>query len=428
MNSVRKTTATILFGFVPCVVMVVFLSQVAWGKVPPAPTRAELTEALVQKNWTLLDDDQVAVRNQAQQILSKGGLETARFIAENHPQASYEVRMRGVQIFKEIMLESLQNQEADLTAALEELMQQMRLQDEELAGPEFDDFEIVHQVLLDSVSYRRLIRLKAGVEFREMTRGVPGITNARFTVSVPNNIFLGKDFEGTEEDLPHLLRALRLGESSFGESRGLFHIGDCPIPLQALQDLGAGMPGVTIDHRGPARIGISTRRQAFGNDDTDWAIDTVQPGTSARYAGLQSNDRIVRINGKNVGSFDSFTTALEDYKPGDVVTLDVLRNFAEPKDLILTLDENGKIGMEVDKDFERFTLIKSVEPESVAGKAELSNQYRIDRVDGRTVDADGVDYYSLYMSQKMPGDRVLITVRKFEQVELELRAWVGTYR
>jgi S1-C subfamily serine protease len=55
-------------------------------------------------------------------------------------------------------------------------------------------------------------------------------------------------------------------------------------------------------------------------------IASVEPGGPAARAGLRSGDIVTKVNGKPIGPGQSLRALLLEYKPGDVVTLDVLRN------------------------------------------------------------------------------------------------------
>lgn len=55
-------------------------------------------------------------------------------------------------------------------------------------------------------------------------------------------------------------------------------------------------------------------------------IAAVEPGGPAARAGLQAGDIVTKVNGKPIGPGQSLRALLLEYKPGDVVTLDVLRD------------------------------------------------------------------------------------------------------
>ncbi|MGQ9550365.1 MAG: S1C family serine protease [Roseiflexus sp.] len=55
-------------------------------------------------------------------------------------------------------------------------------------------------------------------------------------------------------------------------------------------------------------------------------IAAVEPGGPAARAGLRSGDIVTKVNGAPIGPGQSLRALLLEYKPGDVVTLEVLRN------------------------------------------------------------------------------------------------------
>lgn len=76
----------------------------------------------------------------------------------------------------------------------------------------------------------------------------------------------------------------------------------------------------------------------FGTIDTMLALDnnlpvnagaliaSVEPGGPAARAGLRNGDIVTKVNGKPIGPGQSLRALLLEYKPGDVVTLEVLRD------------------------------------------------------------------------------------------------------
>lgn len=55
-------------------------------------------------------------------------------------------------------------------------------------------------------------------------------------------------------------------------------------------------------------------------------IAAVEQGGPAARAGLRSGDIVTKLNGKPIGPGQSLRALLLEYKPGDVVTLEVLRD------------------------------------------------------------------------------------------------------
>ncbi|MCG6157980.1 PDZ domain-containing protein [Rubinisphaera margarita] len=399
----------------------------AIGKTPPPASSPELSESLRKTALESLDAPEFVRRDAAQKLLEQGGLQTAEMLPGYVQAASLEGRIRAVQIIEQIALRMLRSQADNKYEQLIPIMDEMRLVGEAVIGSRLEEFRSIHSRLIESANIRALIRLNAIVDFETSMETIPGLSQ-RFNTEFMVRIYLGDDFAGTEDDLRHISDLLLLGEQQFGNSRGVYHIGDCPIPLKTLQELVAGMPGVQVVHRGPARIGIMSSNSSLNNGNENWHIQSVQNGSSAKYAGLQINDVIVRLDGRNVGGFDSFVTALEAYEPNQTAELHVQRNFVEPEKITLTLGEDLKTGLEVDEDFQRFVLIRSVEADSPADKAGLSNMYRIDRVENQPM--FNLADYELAMDRLRQNNvqNITLHVRRLEEVPVLLRGWVGPYR
>ena len=72
--------------------------------------------------------------------------------------------------------------------------------------------------------------------------------------------------------------------------------------------------------------GLSVSNGAFIAPSNDPANDpSVLPNSPASQAGLQENDIITEVNGKNIDQNHSLTSLLDDYLPGNSITLTVIR-------------------------------------------------------------------------------------------------------
>src|SRR5262249_58684550 len=60
-------------------------------------------------------------------------------------------------------------------------------------------------------------------------------------------------------------------------------------------------------------------------DAKDCTISKVQQGSPAEKAGLKENDVVMKIDGQKVEKFDDLGNVIRKKKPGDEVTIDVLR-------------------------------------------------------------------------------------------------------
>ena len=67
-----------------------------------------------------------------------------------------------------------------------------------------------------------------------------------------------------------------------------------------------------------SRLGISAKKGVL--------IVTVQPGSPAAVAGLQARDVVTQIDSAGVADDSAFAEILNSHKPGDTITLTVLRS------------------------------------------------------------------------------------------------------
>jgi serine protease Do len=85
-----------------------------------------------------------------------------------------------------------------------------------------------------------------------------------------------------------------------------------PVPRVAEDPLGHGYLGVIINQ-------------------TQLTLDTVMANSPAERAGLQTGDKLLKINDFAPTKFDDATTQLRNFRPGSPITLVVMRNGKELK-------------------------------------------------------------------------------------------------
>jgi S1-C subfamily serine protease len=115
----------------------------------------------------------------------------------------------------------------------------------------------------------------------------------------------------------------------------------------ALTTLRAALPHATVDVRGGARLGIAEGQPTMPGSPVGAYVGEVQPGTAAEKAGLATNDVITEIDGIAVTDFQGLTREIAKVKPGDSISLKVLRQGAlgqpalEPRDVTVTFSRWG---------------------------------------------------------------------------------------
>jgi putative serine protease PepD len=93
-----------------------------------------------------------------------------------------------------------------------------------------------------------------------------------------------------------------------------------PIDLAA-KSAEAIVQGTTIQ---TGYLGVSTAPTTGGEDGA--LVQEVSPNSPAERAGLRAGDRVVRIDGQAVESYGELAAKIRAHKPGDKITLDVVRN------------------------------------------------------------------------------------------------------
>lgn len=92
------------------------------------------------------------------------------------------------------------------------------------------------------------------------------------------------------------------------------------VSAEGRERLVEALPQTEIDVRGGAFVGIGCDPTQVG-----CIINTVRPGTAAERAGLQVGDLIAKYEGQAVRDFEELTAAIAKNRPGDLVTLQIVR-------------------------------------------------------------------------------------------------------
>lgn len=90
-----------------------------------------------------------------------------------------------------------------------------------------------------------------------------------------------------------------------------------------------------VEIAGQAQLARNGSRPYFGSipdfssNATGYSISGVAPGSPAEKGGLQGGDVIIKLGDSKVGSLDDFDLALRNFKPGEQVSVTVLRSGKE---------------------------------------------------------------------------------------------------
>ncbi|MCE1199277.1 MAG: M20/M25/M40 family metallo-hydrolase [Marinilabiliales bacterium] len=95
-------------------------------------------------------------------------------------------------------------------------------------------------------------------------------------------------------------------------------------------------PKVGASGRTDLKVTLGIIPDFSGTGSDGMRIDGVTPGKPASKAGLQKGDIIVAIDGKSVGSIYDYMARMKAYSPGQIISVDVLRN-GEKKVFLVTL-------------------------------------------------------------------------------------------
>ena len=79
-----------------------------------------------------------------------------------------------------------------------------------------------------------------------------------------------------------------------------------------------------------ATLGVNTRSVTDGTRDGALVLN-VEPNGPGAKAGIREQDVIIAVDDKEVGSSEELQVAVDAHKPGDTITLEVVRNGSSTK-------------------------------------------------------------------------------------------------
>jgi hypothetical protein len=124
-------------------------------------------------------------------------------------------------------------------------------------------------------------------------------------------IVIGPKWTGGDDGLKQVARLKRL--------RNLYRIEGKQVTDNGILRLRAELPGLEVQVRAAAKLGIEHRPDPIGPVERGCTVDSVKAGEAAANAGLRRGDVILRFAGQPVVTFDSLLEILHHYNPGDTV-------------------------------------------------------------------------------------------------------------
>jgi len=121
------------------------------------------------------------------------------------------------------------------------------------------------------------------------------------------------------------------GNGTTGGSIGL----GFAIPIDTVRDIAEQL--ISTGKAVHAALGVNTRSVTDGARDGALVLN-VEPGGAGAKAGIREQDVVIAVDDQAVGSSEELTVAIDAHKPGDTVTLEVVRGGSSQK-LQATLDQ-----------------------------------------------------------------------------------------
>ncbi len=298
-----------------------------------ATLQAQLDEPAISNEqlhrWVQeLDDDRYAVREAAQKQLAAAGAAALETVAKVASSGSLESATRAVSV----LVSWSDSKDRQLShAALEHLAQlPNRPTEAQMAAERL-------AVVREAAAIEAIKKLGGRFDF-DRSFGMVGGPQA------PLQVIIGPQWKGGVDGLKHLqhvrsARTLSLHSAPLEDS-AVEQLAQCKqvqriemygtgISEEAIEKLKPQLANVAIDVRSGARLGIR-----------GLIIEQIVDDSPAEKAGLERNDRITEFAGKPIETFEQITQEIAKCKPGDTVSVKVLRG-TETVEKTVTFDRWG---------------------------------------------------------------------------------------
>jgi S1-C subfamily serine protease len=107
------------------------------------------------------------------------------------------------------------------------------------------------------------------------------------------------------------------------------------IPINTVRDIAEQL--ISTGAAVHAALGVNTRSVTDGARDGALVLN-VQPGSAAATAGIREEDIVIAVDDQRVGSSEELVVAVDAHKPGETITIEVVRGGSSTK-VQATLDK-----------------------------------------------------------------------------------------
>lgn len=343
----RRWAQPTLRGWLTLAVVIAACGRHVAGAADPPP--AKITPEQIERLVRELDADSFAAREEATGRLISAGPAAVAPVYTSVSNGSAESAMRGMFVLKELALSGEPDSEEAAREALEKITQ--------FKAGSLARRATATLAQLDSLRQERALaqleRLGAKVSVTSTQIGVQIVQNMQV-------VEIGEGWQGEEKDLRWLrwlqevdqivFRRVKINEQALANVVGLKRLKVLEVKYVPLTDaalehlkelksvlairlygtavskegaekLQAALAAAKIDFRQGGFLGVGGQAHPRG-----FAVTIVHPNSAADKMDMRVDDVIIKYEDKPIADFDALTVEISKNKPGDVITLEVLRN------------------------------------------------------------------------------------------------------
>lgn len=317
------------------------------GESPPS---ASLTPEQIDAWVRQLDSDQFAAREDATQRLITAGTLAVRPVFDSITTGSPEASMRGMHVLKELALTGEPDTEEAARQSLERITETKNASVARRATATLARLDLLRQ----ERALAELEKLGAKVSMaRPQQVGLQILQDLQ-------SVEIGEDWQGEEKDFRWIkwltevdqivFRRVKISEAVLANvaplkklkilevkyvaigNAALDHMKDLKgtlairlygtaVTKEGAEKLQTQLAMTKVDFRQGGFLGVGGQAHPMG-----FAVTIVHPNSVADKADLRVEDVIVKYQDKPIADFDALTVEISKNKPGDTVTLEILRN------------------------------------------------------------------------------------------------------